>query len=78
MRLKRRDPTEIRDEAREARAQTRENFKNVFHVAALAEIRPGLVEPGVNDVIAGAPRNVPGAARLGRNLILGPVPNSTP
>ena len=35
--------TEIRDEAREARAETRENFKTVFH-------RLALVETGMNDV----------------------------
>lgn len=35
--------TEIRDEAREARAETRENFKTVFH-------RLALVETSVNDV----------------------------
>ena len=29
--------TEIRDEAREARAETREDFKNVFHRLALEE-----------------------------------------
>jgi polyhydroxyalkanoate synthesis regulator phasin len=34
--------TEIRDEAREARAETRENFKTVFH-------RLALVETGMND-----------------------------
>jgi chromosome segregation ATPase len=34
--------TEIRDEAREARAETRENFKTVFH-------RFALVETGVSD-----------------------------
>lgn len=36
-------PTEIRDEAREARAETRENFKNVFH-------RLALLETSMNDV----------------------------
>jgi polyhydroxyalkanoate synthesis regulator phasin len=35
--------TEIRDEAREARAETRDNFKTVFH-------RLALVDVGVNDV----------------------------
>ena len=35
--------TEIRDEAREARAETREDFKNVFH-------RLALVESSMNDV----------------------------
>lgn len=35
--------TEIRDEAREARVETRENFKTVFH-------RLALVETSMNDV----------------------------
>ncbi|MGH8721830.1 MAG: hypothetical protein ACREU4_07590 [Burkholderiales bacterium] len=35
--------TEIRDEAREARAETRDSFKGVFH-------RLALVEAGMNDV----------------------------
>lgn len=35
--------TEMRDEAREFRAETRENFKQVFH-------RPGLGEAQVRDV----------------------------
>ncbi|MSQ73679.1 MAG: hypothetical protein EXR27_20745 [Betaproteobacteria bacterium] len=35
--------TEIRDEAREARAENREDFKNVFH-------RLALVESSMNDV----------------------------
>lgn len=35
--------TEIRDEARDARAETRDNFKTVFH-------RLTLVETSVNDV----------------------------
>ena len=35
--------TEIRDEAREARAENRENFKTVFH-------RLALVETSMNDV----------------------------
>ncbi|OGA01997.1 MAG: hypothetical protein A3H35_16150 [Betaproteobacteria bacterium RIFCSPLOWO2_02_FULL_62_17] len=35
--------TEIRDEAREARAETREDFKNVLH-------RLALVESSMNDV----------------------------
>lgn len=35
--------TEIRDEAREFRAETRANFQTVFH-------RLGLVEAGLNDV----------------------------
>lgn len=35
--------TEIRDEAREARAETRDGFKGVFHRLALAEA-------GMNDV----------------------------
>lgn len=34
---------EIRDEAREARAETRDNFKTVFH-------RLALMDAGVNDV----------------------------
>ena len=35
--------TEIRDEAREARAETRDNFKTVFH-------RLTLMDAGMNDV----------------------------
>lgn len=36
--------TEIRDEAREARAETRENFKTVFHLLALLEASMGDVK----------------------------------
>ena len=42
--------TEIRDEAREARGETRENFKTVFHRLTVVETRLGLVETGVNDL----------------------------
>ena len=50
--------TEIRDEAREARVETRENFKTVFHLLTLVETklelvekRLGLVETGMNVLI---------------------------
>jgi hypothetical protein len=42
--------TEIRDEAREARAETHESFRTVFHRLSLVETRLGLVETGVNDL----------------------------